>query len=45
MNEVYVKECWMYCSGCLSKLYSFTGTKDTERSCPHEEKCKKEKQK
>lgn len=32
-------ESWMWCSDCMSKLYSFDGTEDGARKCPHPTKC------
>ncbi len=32
-------EAWMWCSDCMSKLYSFDGVVDTARKCPHPSKC------
>lgn len=32
-------EAWMWCSDCMSKLYSFDGSEDSSRKCPHPPKC------
>lgn len=32
-------EAWMWCSDCMSKLYSFDGNEDSSRKCPHPQKC------
>jgi hypothetical protein len=37
-------EAWMWCSDCMSKLYSFDGTEDSARKCPHPSKCEDDRQ-
>lgn len=32
-------EAWMWCSDCMSKLYSFDGNMDRSRKCPHPKQC------
>lgn len=32
-------EAWMWCSDCMNKLYSFDGSEDSSRKCPHPQKC------
>jgi hypothetical protein len=36
-------EAWMWCSDCMSKLYSFDGTEDDARKCPHPTKCEEDR--
>ena len=38
-NRLELGEAWMWCSDCMSKLYSFDGTEDDARKCPHPSKC------
>lgn len=38
-------EAWMWCSDCMSKLYSFDGNEDSSRKCPHPKKCEDDRRK
>lgn len=35
-------EAWMWCRGCMAKLYSFDGYEDKSRPCPDPQKCQEE---
>ncbi len=37
-------EAWMWCSDCMSKLYSFDGKEDSARKCPNPSKCEDDRQ-
>lgn len=45
LTRLDLGEAWMWCTECMSKLYSFDGHEDEYRPCPHPVNCEDAKAK